>query len=174
MDDFTVYGATFKEALKNVAKVLQQCEGHNLSLNSKKCFIMMQEGIMLGYCISQSGIQFDPAQIEVILDLPAPTKQKDVRGFLGHVGYYRRFIKDFSKMAVPLYSLLTKDTEFEWTPTCGDAFYKLKGSLTQAPVLKGPDWSLSFHIHIEVSDFAIGAVLGKKKGVLQNAIYYIS
>lgn len=86
MDYFTVYGATFKEALQNLAKALQRCKDHNLSLNSEKCFMMMQEGIVLGHRISQSGIQVDPAKIEVIFALPAPTKQKDVRIFLGHAG----------------------------------------------------------------------------------------
>ncbi|XP_057826901.1 uncharacterized protein LOC131038479 [Cryptomeria japonica] len=77
-------------------------------------------------------------------------------------------------MAGPLYSLLTQNVEFEWTPTCEEAFSKLKGALTQALVLKGPNWSLSFHIHTDASDFSIGAVLGQKQGVLENAIYYIN
>lgn len=121
--------------------------------------MMMQEEIVLGHHISQSSIQVDPAKIEVILSLLTPAKQKDVRSFLGHVGYYRIFIKDFSKMGGPLYSLLTKDVEFEGIATCEEAFSKLKGSLTQAPVLKGPDWSLPFHIHTDASYFAIGAFL---------------
>lgn len=160
MNYFTTYGVTFEEALQNIGKVLQWCEDHNLSLNREKLFMMMQEGIVLGHCISQEGIQVDLAKIEVIIDLPAPAKQKDVRSFLGHARYYRRFIKDLSKMARPLYSLLTKETEFEWTPACKEAFSKLKGALTQALVLKGPDWSFPFHIHTDALDLAIGAVLG--------------
>lgn len=113
MDDFTTYGSKFEEALGNLKKVLQQCEDYSLSLNSEKCFIMMQEEIVLGHHISIKGIQVDPTKIEVIQNINAPIKQKDVRSFLGHAGYYRRFIKDFSKIASPLYSLLTKDMEFK-------------------------------------------------------------
>lgn len=121
---------------------------------------MMQKGIVLGHNISIKGIQMDPTKIEVIQHINALVKQKDVRSFLGHVGYYRRFIKDFNKIASPLYSLLTKDMEFKWTSACDEAFLKLKHALTQAPVLKGPNWSLPFQIHIDASDYAIAAILG--------------
>ena len=121
MDEFT-YGVTYEEALANLEKVLKRCKEKKLSLNSEKCFMMMQEGIVLGHHISQVGIQVDPAKIEVILILPTPTKQKDVRSFLGHAGYYRRFIKDFSKIASPLYALLTKDSKFSWTEACDKSF----------------------------------------------------
>lgn len=99
MDDFTTYGSKFEEALKNLKKFLQRCEDYNLSLNSEKCFMMMQEGIVLGHHICITGIQVDLAKIEVIQNLPAPIKQKHVRSFLGHAGYYRRSIKDFNKIA---------------------------------------------------------------------------
>lgn len=136
--------------------------------------MMMQEGIVLGHHISIIGIQVDPAKIEVIQNLPVPIKQKDVRSFLGHAGYYRRFIKDFSKITGPLYCLLTKDMEFNWTFACHEAFLKLKHALTETPVLKGPNWSLPFHIHTNAFDYAIGAILGKKVDNLENAIYFIS
>lgn len=136
--------------------------------------MMMHEGIVLGHHISIKGIQVDPAKIEVIQNLPTPIKQKDIRIFLGHAGYYKRFIKDFNKIAGPLYSLLTKDMEFNWTSSCNEAFLKLKHALTQALVLKGPNWSLLFHIHTDASDYAIGAVLGHKIDNLENVIYFIS
>lgn len=98
----------------------------------------MQEGIVLGHHISQAGIQVDPAKIEVILTLPTLAKQKDVRSFLGHAGYYKRFIKYFNKIVSPLYALLTKDSEFNWTEACDKSFLKLKKFLTQAPILQGP------------------------------------
>jgi hypothetical protein len=100
--------------------------------------MMMQEGIVLGHHISQAGIQVDPAKIEVILTLPTLAKQKDVRSFLGHAGYYKRFIKYFNKIVSPLYALLTKDSEFNWTEACDKSFLKLKKFLTQAPILQGP------------------------------------
>ncbi|GLJ19357.1 hypothetical protein SUGI_0348760 [Cryptomeria japonica] len=173
MDDFTTYGSEFDQALGNLKKVLQRCEDYNLSLNNEKCFIMMEEGIVLGHHISVKGIKVDPTKIEVIQYINDPIKQKDVRSFLGHAGYYRRFIKDFSKIASPLYSLLTKDAKFKWTPVCNEAFSKLKHALTQALVLKGPNWSLPFQIHTDASDYAIGVVLGQKVDKLEKEIYYI-
>lgn len=102
MDDFTTCGIKFEEALTNLGNVIEICEEYNLYLNNEKCFIMMQEGVVLEHYISQVGIQVDPAKIEVILNLSIPTKKKYVKIFLVHTRYYRRFIKDFSRMAGPL------------------------------------------------------------------------
>lgn len=129
---------------------------------------------MLGHFISAAGIQVDPTKIEIILTLPIPTKPKDVRSILGHVGYYRCFIKDFSKIASPLHTLLTKEAEFLWTLECNEAFLQLKKFLTTTPLLKGPNWSILFHIHIDASDYVIRDVLGQKPTNIENAIYYIS
>ena len=84
--------------------------------------MLMQEGVVLGHFISTTRIQVDPVKIEVILTFPIPTKSKDVRSFLGHAGYYRYFIKDFSNIVSPLSTLLTKEVEFIWTPECNEAF----------------------------------------------------
>ena len=159
MDDFTTFGFTFEEAMVNLEKVLIRCQEQNLALNSEKCFMFMQEGVVLGHFISVAGIQVDQAKIEVIQTFPIPTKSKDVRSFLGHAGYYMHFIKDFSKIASPLYKLLTKEAEFSWTSECDEAFLQLKKLLTIALVLQGPDWNLPFHIYTDAFDYAIGAVL---------------
>ena len=101
--------------------------------------MLMQKGVVLDHFISVARIQMDPAKIEVIQTLSIPTKSKDVRSFLGHAGYYRHFIIDFSKIASLLYKLLTKEVEFSWTSECDEAFLQLKKLLTIAPVLQGPD-----------------------------------
>lgn len=108
MDDFTTYGERFGKALSNFNKVLQRCKDHQLSLNNEKCFMMMTKGIVLGHHISHLGINVNLAKIEVTKNLPVPTKLKDVRSFLGHATYYRRFIQDFNKIVGPFYGLLTK------------------------------------------------------------------
>jgi hypothetical protein len=89
MDDFTVYGNTFEEALENLEKVLIRCQETNLSLSHEKCHILLTEGIVLGHCVSSARIKVDLTKIEVISKLPVPKTQKYVRSFLGHVGYYR-------------------------------------------------------------------------------------
>jgi hypothetical protein len=118
MDDFTPYGVSFEEALQNLEKVLNRCIQAHLSLSTEKCHMMMSERVVLGHFISSQGIQVDPSKIQVIKDLPIPKTQTDVRIFLGHAGYYRRFINFFSKMASPLFMLLMKNVEFKWTTLC--------------------------------------------------------
>lgn len=98
MDYLTFHGTNFSQALQKLENMLQRCEDHNLSLNSEKCFMMMQQGVVLSHYISQKGIQVEPSKIVVISSLPTPAKQKDVRSFLGHAGYYRRFIKTSEKL----------------------------------------------------------------------------
>ena len=101
----------------------------------------------------------DPNKISIIQRVPPPQKLRDVQSFLGLTGYYRRFIKDFSKLASPLFSLLGKDVEFIWTDKCQEALDALKGKLITAPILRGPNWALHFHIHTDASNKAIGAAL---------------
>lgn len=165
---------TYDEALNNLEKVLKMCQEHNLSLSHEKFFMMMTQGIVLGHFVSSKWIQMDPNKIEIISTLLAPQKQKDVRSFLGHNGYYRIFIQYFSKIAAPLFVLLTKDVEFEWTTECQHSFEALKIALTKALVLRGPNWTLPFHIHTNASIFSIGAVLGQKEGNKEYVIYYIN
>ena len=174
MDDFTVYGNTFEEALSNLEKVLIRCQESNLSLSHEKCKMLLTEGIVLGHHLSAEGIKVDPAKIEVIVNLPSPRTQKDVRSFLGHAGYYRRFIENFTKVASPMFKLLTKDTKFCWDDNCQSAFEELKAKLSMAPVLRGPNWSLPFHISTDASDTALGGVLGQKENQQNYAIYFTS
>ena len=108
MDDFTVYGSCFEQCLHNLGTVLQRCKDKNLALNWKKCHFMVTEGIVLGHMISTAGLEVDQAKVSIIRDLMPPTTVKRIRSFLGHAGFYRRFIRDFSKIARPLWRLLEK------------------------------------------------------------------
>ena len=112
MDDITVYGGSFEECLINLETILHRCIEKNLVLNWEKCHFMVSQGIVLGHIISEKGIEVDKAKIDLISKLPSPTNVKTVRQFLGHAGFYRRFIMDFSKIARPLYKLLEKDAKF--------------------------------------------------------------
>ena len=123
--------------------------------------MMMSEGVVLGNFIYANGIQVDPSKIKVIKNIPTPVTKKEVRSFLGHAGYYRRFIEKISELASPLFSLLMKDMQFVWNEACQTTFVKLKENLSTAPILRGPNWTLPFHISSDASDTAIGAVLGK-------------
>eukprot|EP00253_Pinus_taeda_P031083 PITA_31083 len=105
MDDFTPYGDDFGPALDTLEKVLQRCIATRLCLSHKKCYMMMTEGLILGHYVSAAGIQVDPAKIQILLLIPTPTTQTEVRNFLGFSGYYRRFIEHYSHIAAPLYAL---------------------------------------------------------------------
>ena len=139
MDDFSVYGDSFDKCLENLERVLVHCKETNLILNWEKCHFMVMKGIVLGHIISADGIQVDKAKIELIANLPSPKCLKDVRSFLGHAGFYRRFIKDFSTIARPMCKLLSKDVPFEWDDKCQIAFDKLKSLLTTTPIMQTPD-----------------------------------
>ena len=118
MDDFSIFGYNFEECLNHLKLVLTRCEEKNLVLNWKKCHFMVQRGIVLGHIISSNGIEVDRAKIDIIFNLPPPKSIRDVRSFLGHVDFYRRFIKDFSHISRPLCNLLQKENQFEWTIEC--------------------------------------------------------
>ncbi|GKA16941.1 reverse transcriptase domain-containing protein [Tanacetum coccineum] len=174
MDDFSVFGNSFENCLSRVDKTLQRCEDANLCLNWGKSHFMVKEGIVLGHKISKKGIEVDKAKINVIAKLPHPTTVKGVRSFLGHAGFYRRFIKDFSKISRPMTHLLENNTPFIFSNDCIQAFQTLKKKLTEAPILIAPDWDLPFELMCDASDFAIGAVLGQRHEKHFRPIHYAS
>jgi hypothetical protein len=135
---------------------------------------MVQEGIVLGHVISKQGIAVDKAKIDAISKLPPPTTVKQIRSFLGHVGFYRRFIQNFSQISKPLSQLLTKDQPFDFNNKCLESFLRLKKEVTEAPILQGPDWNSPFELMTDASDFAVGAVLGQRIGKKPVVIYYAS
>ncbi|GKC78940.1 reverse transcriptase domain-containing protein, partial [Tanacetum coccineum] len=174
MDDFSVFGDSFSTCLSHLDKMLKRCEDTNLVLNWEKSHFMVKEGIVLGHKISKSGIEVDRAKVDVIAKLPHPTTVKGVRSFLGHAGFYRRFIQDFSKISRPMTHLLEKETPFFFSKECIESFNTLKRKLTEAPILIAPDWDLPFELMCDASDFAIGAVLGQRKNKHFQPIHYAS
>ena len=174
MDDVTVYGGSFEECLINLKTVLYRCIEKNLVLNWEKFHFMVSRGIVLGHIISRKGIEVDKAKIEMIFKLPSPTNVKTVRQFLGHAGFYRRFIMDFSKIAKPLYKLLEKDAKFLWDEDCQRSFEKLKVYLTTAPIVMAPNWQLPFEVMCDASDLAIGVFLEQRGGGKPYVVYYAS
>ncbi|RVW27280.1 Retrovirus-related Pol polyprotein from transposon 17.6 [Vitis vinifera] len=174
MDDITVYGGTFEECLVNLEAVLHRCIEKDLVLNWEKCHFMVRQGIVLGHIISEKGIEVDKAKVELIVKLPSPTTVKGVRQFLGHAGFYRRFIKGFSSLSKPLCELLAKDAKFIWDERCQNSFDQLKKFLTTTPIVRAPNWQLPFELMCDASDFAIGAVLGQREDGKPYVIYYAS
>ncbi|GKE26575.1 reverse transcriptase domain-containing protein [Tanacetum coccineum] len=154
--------------------MLKRCEDTNLCLDWEKSHFMVKEGIVLGHKISKNEIEVDKAKVDVIAKLPHPTTVKGVRSFLGHAGFYRRFIKDFSKISRPMTHLLEKNTPLIFSNECIQAFETLKRKLTEAPILIAPDWDLPFELMCDASNFAIGAVLGQRHEKHFRPIHYAS
>nr|GEY91053.1 reverse transcriptase domain-containing protein [Tanacetum cinerariifolium] len=146
---------SFENCLSRLDKMLQRCEDTKLCLNWEKIHFMVKEGIVLGHKISKNGLEVDKAKVDVITKLPHPITVKCVQSFLGHAGFYRRFIKDFSKISRPMTHLLKKDTPFIFSEDCIKAFKTLKQKLTEAPILIAPNWDLPFELMCNASDFAI-------------------
>ena len=126
MDDFSILGDSFGKCLENLRSMLIRCKETNLVLNWEKCHFMVQEGIVLGRRIYVRGIEVDKVKIEAIEKLPPLSSVKGIRIFLGHTGFYRHFIKDFSRIAKPLSNLLVQGTPFEFDKQCVRAFFSFE------------------------------------------------
>jgi hypothetical protein len=135
---------------------------------------MVREGIVLGHKISEKGIEVDKAKIEVIEQLPVPTIVKGIYNFLGHAGFYQRFIQNFSQIAGPLMYLLTKDAPFIFMEECLQSFHTFKEALISPPVIQPPDSHQPFEIMCDANDYAVGAVLSQSKDKKHYAISYTS
>ncbi|KAF8106796.1 hypothetical protein N665_0132s0009 [Sinapis alba] len=122
---------------------------------------MVNSGIVLGHKVSADGM----------IGLPPPYNVKDVRSFLGHAGFYRRFITYFSKIARLLTALLCKEVKFDFIPECLEAFKEIKSALVTAPIVQAPDWDLPFEIMCDASDFAIRAVLRQKSYLVGSKVF---
>ncbi|RDY14554.1 putative mitochondrial protein, partial [Mucuna pruriens] len=122
---------------------------------------MALHGIVLDHLVSSRGIEIDKAKIDIITSLPNPASMQEVRSFLGHADFYKRFIKNFSKTVLPLSKLLQKDVESIFNKECIQAFEELKTKLTTTPILQAPNWELPFELMCEASNSTLGVILGQ-------------
>lgn len=161
IDDLVIYATTLEEHNKKLKAILNRLRKHNLKLQPSKCNFLRKEVCYLGHLITDKGIKPNPENVKAVIDFKTPSKVKHVRAFLGLVGYYRRFIKNFSKIAEPLNNLLKKNVDFAWTPNCEIAFQFLKKLITEPPILQYPDFSKNFILTTDASNKALGAVLSQ-------------
>ncbi|XP_073056952.1 uncharacterized protein [Primulina eburnea] len=170
--------AIFADMVEEILKVFMddfsRCQEKNLVLNLEKCHFMVQKGIVLGHKVSSKGLEVDRAKVVAIEKLPPPRNIKGIRSFLGHAGFYHRFIKDFSKITKPLCNLLEKDSAFIFDDDCLQAFDKIKKALMTAPIMIVSYWKESFELMCDASDYAVGAVLGQRRKKMFRAVYYAS
>src|SRR5208282_3764925 len=159
MDDILIFAQTQEELERITRMVLQRLRDNDLFLKPKKCEFNKTKMEYLGLVIQEGQLSMDPIKVKGLLDWPTPTTVKQVRSFLGFGNFYRRFIKKFSELALPLNNLLKKNTEFVWTEDCQKAFDMLKKRFTEEPVLMMLDQTRPFQIESDASKYASGAVL---------------
>ncbi|KAL4082949.1 hypothetical protein QTP88_029447 [Uroleucon formosanum] len=163
LDDVIVIGTTIREHEQNLRQIFERFRKHGLQLQPTKCEFLRREVIYLGHVITEQGVKPDPKKIQCMVNYPTPTNAKDVKSFLGLVGYYRRFIRDFSKKAKPLTNLLKQNQQFIWSDLCQESFNYFKNILINEPILQYPDFNQPFNITTDASNIAIGAILSQGK-----------
>ena len=161
LDDIIIYSRTFEQHIDHIQLVFEALRTATLKIKLKKGFFCFPNIAFLGHIVGRNGISPDPTKVEKIKNFPEPTNLKELRGALGLFSYYRKFVKDFSRIAKPLLILLKKDTSFEWTNKQQNAFDYLKKRLMEAPILQYPDFSKSFLIYTDASGTGLGAVLSQ-------------
>ena len=161
IDDIIVWSDNFENHLKHLSLIFQRLRDANLTLKPLKCSFAKSEVNYLGHIISKDGIKVNPSKIDAVKSYPLPKNQHDVRSFLGLANYYRKFVKGYSKIALPLNRLLTKNTLFKWTQDCQTAFDSLKQASTNTPILAYPNFQKQFILSCDASGMAIGYVLAQ-------------
>lgn len=156
VDDILIYSQSLEEHKQHLAQVFAILEEQQFLLKKSKCTFAQQQLEYLGHVISNRGVATDPKKVQAVADWPTPADIRQLRGFLGLSGYYRKFIKNYGVLSRPLTDLLKKGVSFVWTPQHDQCFQQLKHALVTAPVLSLPDFTKSFTI---ASNYGIGAVL---------------
>jgi len=162
LDDILIFTETLEEHRKVTRRVLALLKKHKLFLKPDKCEFEKTKVEYLGVIVSHNSVEMDPAKVAGVAEWPAPSNKKEVQSFLGFTNFYRRFIRDFSHHARPLFDLTKGDVKWRWTSEEQSAFDALKSAVTSTPVLASPDNSRPFRIEADSSDFATGAVLSQQ------------
>ena len=174
LDDVVIFSPSFDQHLSDLAEVLDRLIEAGLKLKPSKCVVAANELPYLGHIASREGIRPDPLNIAAISNMPVPKTKTEVRSFLGLANYYRKFIPQFSDVAHPLHRNTAKNTTFDWTTACQDAFESLKRSLVSAPILAYPDMNQTFNIQTDASNVGIGAILSQTINEVERPIAFAS
>ncbi|KAK8705215.1 hypothetical protein V6N13_048821 [Hibiscus sabdariffa] len=176
VDDMIVKSQTENEHINNLRKLFQRLRKYQLKLNPAKCTFAVMSGKLLGFVVSRKGIEIDPDKVKAIRDLPSPSTQKEVRGFLGRLNYISRFISQLTERCDPVFKLLRKNKPGKWDDECQEALLKIKDYLSKAPILVAPVPGRPLILYLTIYERSMGCVLGQhdESGKKERAIYYLS
>ena len=172
IDDVIIFSRTIDDHFVRLRSVLERLRGAGLKLKPSKCFLMQKSVAFLGHVVSAEGVAAQPEKTKMVAEWPEPTSVKDVRAWLGLTGYYRRYVKDYERIAAPLTSVLKHGIKFEWTDEMQKSFDELKTALTSPPILAMPTLGDVFTLDTDASDEAIGGVLSQAQGGSERVIAY--
>jgi hypothetical protein len=173
IDDILIYSESIEQHREHLRIVLETLKEHQLFAKFSKCEFWLEKVMFLGHVISRDGVSVDPAKVEAVLNWGQPKNIGDIRSFLGLAGYYRRFIQDFSRIAMPMTKLLRKGIKFEWTDKCEESFQILKKKLTTAPMLALPSGHGGFVVYSDASGTGLGCVLMQNGKVIAYASHQL-
>jgi len=176
VDDMIAKSASEEEHLVNLKKLFERLRKYKLRLNPSKCTFGVRSGKLLGFIVSQKGIEVDPDKVRAILEMPHPVTEKEVRGFLGRLNYIARFIFQLTATCEPIFKLLRKNQAVKWNEDCQIAFDKIKQYLREPPILRPPVRRRPLILYLTVLDGSMGCVLGQQDetGKKEHVIYYLS
>jgi len=176
VDDIIAKSKTEEEHLINLRKLFERLRKYQLWLNPTKCTFGVKSRKLLGFIVSQKGIEVDPEKVKVILEMPEPRTERQVRGFLGHLNYIARFISQLTAICELLFKLLHKNQSVRWNEDCQEAFGRIKQCLTNPPVLMPPLPRRPFILYMTILDESMGCMLGQhdESGKREHTVYYLS
>ena len=174
LDDVIIYSKTFEDHMIHLKEVLKRIEDAQLRLKAEKYYFAASKLQFLGHVVGKNGIEPDPEKVDKIVNYSSPINLRDLRGALGLFSYYRRFIKNFSQIADPLYELLKKDVPYQWTERQQQAFDILKERLSSAPIVRYPNMEKPFLLYTDASGTGLGAVLSQQDGKEEYVVAYAS
>jgi hypothetical protein len=174
VDDLNVHSGEWQEHLQHLGVVLSRLREVNLKLNPSKCCFAAGSVVFLRHVVSKEGTKPDPSKVEAVRGFPEPTSLTNVRSFLGLTGYYRKYVKGYSKLAGPLFELTKRDVVFVWDQDCQRAFDALKKALMEAPILVRSNFKEPFCLDVDWSTKGVGAILSQREGQFEKVIAYAS
>jgi len=174
VDDLNIHSENWEDHLQHLEVVLSRLREVNLKLNPNKCCFAAESIVFLGHVVNKEGTKPDPSKIDAVLHFPTPKTVTNVRSFLGLTGYYRKYIRGYSRIASPLFELTKKDMAFVWDQNCQGAFDTLKRALVEAPILVRPNFKEPFCLDVDWSTRGIGAVLSQREGRCEKVVAYAS